>query len=75
MPDASDFVVADEEVGCLTGHSAQYFLLRYQDVIIFSPGERGGTLLFGLDTRPAAEFGRTFVGEAIRCTFPSQVAG
>jgi hypothetical protein len=35
MPGASDFVVAGEEVGCLSGHSAQYFLLRYQDVIIF----------------------------------------
>jgi hypothetical protein len=35
MPGATAFVVAGEEVGRLTGHSAQDFLLCYQDVIIF----------------------------------------
>jgi hypothetical protein len=35
MPGVHTFVVASEEAGCLTGHSAQYFLFRYQDVIIF----------------------------------------
>jgi hypothetical protein len=35
MPGATAFVVAGEEVGWLPGHSAQYFPLRYQDVIIF----------------------------------------
>jgi hypothetical protein len=35
MPGATAFVVASEEIAGLTGHSAQHFPLRYQDVIIF----------------------------------------